>query len=171
MLPSLLKSSQLKNLLSCLPLRDPWLTTPNFHQDIESEAKQEGRAACRGSSVDGKTTLQKKVLVTLLHLTVCSPMDCNPPGSSVHRILQARILEWVAISFSRVSSQPRDRTPGGLLHYRQRLYHLSHQISLGHIKKVVKWTSCGPVVKNLSASTGDTGSSPGLGGSHMPKGN
>ena len=37
-------------------------------------------------------------------------MDCSPPGSSVHEIFQARILEWVAISFSRGSSQPRDRT-------------------------------------------------------------
>ena len=37
-------------------------------------------------------------------------MDCSPPGSSIHGILQARILEWVAISFSRGSSRPRDRT-------------------------------------------------------------
>jgi len=37
-------------------------------------------------------------------------MDCSPPGSSVHRILQARILEWVAVLFSRGSSQPRDWT-------------------------------------------------------------
>ena len=37
-------------------------------------------------------------------------MDCNLPGSSLHGILQARVLEWVAISFSRGSSQPRDRT-------------------------------------------------------------
>ena len=37
-------------------------------------------------------------------------MDCSPPGSSVHEIFQARILEWVTISFSRGSSQPRDRT-------------------------------------------------------------
>ena len=42
--------------------------------------------------------------------TFCVPVDCSPPGSSVHGILQARILEWVAISFSRGSSQPRDRT-------------------------------------------------------------
>ena len=41
-------------------------------------------------------------------LTLCIPVDCSPPGSSVHGILQARILEWVAISFSRVSSRPRD---------------------------------------------------------------
>ena len=38
------------------------------------------------------------------------PVDCSPPGSSIHGILQARILEWVAISFSRGSSRPRDRT-------------------------------------------------------------
>ena len=40
--------------------------------------------------------------------TLCDPMDGSPPGSSVHGILQARILEWVAISFSKGSSQPRD---------------------------------------------------------------
>ena len=43
-------------------------------------------------------------------LTLCDPMDCSPPGSSVHGILQARILEWVAISLSRGSSWPRDGT-------------------------------------------------------------
>ena len=43
-------------------------------------------------------------------LTLCDPMDYNLPGSSVHGILQARILEWVAISSSRGSSWPRDRT-------------------------------------------------------------
>ena len=42
--------------------------------------------------------------------TLCDPVDCSPPGSSVHGILQARVLEWVAISFSRGSSRPRDRT-------------------------------------------------------------
>ena len=41
--------------------------------------------------------------------TLCDPKDCSPPGSSVHGILQARILEWVAISSSKGSSQPRDR--------------------------------------------------------------
>ena len=42
--------------------------------------------------------------------TLCDPMDCSPPGSSVHGIFQAWILEWVAVSFSRGSSWPRDRT-------------------------------------------------------------
>ena len=41
---------------------------------------------------------------------LCGPLDCNPPGSSVHGILQARILEWVAMPSSRVSFQPRDHT-------------------------------------------------------------
>ena len=48
--------------------------------------------------------------VTQLCLTLCDPMDYSPPGSSVHGILQARILEWVSISFSRGSSLSRDRT-------------------------------------------------------------
>ena len=43
-------------------------------------------------------------------VTLCDPLDCSPPGSSVHGILQARILEWVPISFSRGSSRPRNRT-------------------------------------------------------------
>ena len=45
------------------------------------------------------------------YLTLCDSMDCSLPGSSVHGIFQARILEWVAISFSRGTSRPRDRTP------------------------------------------------------------
>ena len=43
-------------------------------------------------------------------LTLCDPMDCSLPGSSVHGIFQARVLEWAAISFSRWSSQLRDWT-------------------------------------------------------------
>ena len=50
------------------------------------------------------------VLVAQLCPTLCNPMDCSLPGSSIHGISQARILQWVAISFSRGSSQPRDQT-------------------------------------------------------------
>ena len=50
------------------------------------------------------------VLVTQPCLTLCDPMECSPPASSVHGILQARILEWVPISFSRGFSQPTDQT-------------------------------------------------------------
>ena len=49
-------------------------------------------------------------LVTQSCLTLCSPVDCSPPGSSVHGILQARRLEWVAYPFSKGSSRPRNRT-------------------------------------------------------------
>ena len=61
-------------------------------------------------------------------------MECSPPGSFVHGILQARILQWVAIPFTRESSWP-DRM--GLPHYRQILYHLSHQES--------RWAPLNPV--------------------------
>ena len=44
------------------------------------------------------------------YLTLCDPMDCSLPGSSLHGILQARVLGWVVISFCRGSSQPRDQT-------------------------------------------------------------
>ena len=53
--------------------------------------------------------------------TLCDPMDCSPLGFSVHGISQARILEWVAITFSERSSQPR--SPALL----EILYCLSHQ--------------------------------------------
>ena len=42
-------------------------------------------------------------------VTLCDSMDCSPPGSSVHGVLQVRILEWVVIPFSRGSSRPRDQ--------------------------------------------------------------
>ena len=61
------------------------------------------------SSIQALQTLPK-VLIPQLCPTLCDPMDCSPLGFSVHGILQARILEWVAISFSRGSSRPTDRT-------------------------------------------------------------
>ena len=53
---------------------------------------------------------QVKVLVAQSCLTLCNPTDYSQPGSSVHGILHARILEWVAIPFSRGSSKSRDQT-------------------------------------------------------------
>ena len=63
--------------------------------------------------------------VTQPCLTLCNCMDCSPPGSSVHGISQARILELAAISYSRGSSQPRGRTCNSCISYisRQILYH------------------------------------------------
>ena len=61
-------------------------------------------------------------------LTLCNPMDCSPSGSSVHGIFQARIMQWVAISYSRRSSQPRDRTHISCISWtgRQILHHWCH---------------------------------------------
>ena len=73
------------------------------------------------------------------------PMDCSPPSSSVHGMLQARILEWVAISFSRGCSLQSQETQGlkpGLLHCRQTLYRLSHREDLQIHPKEVKTGFC-----------------------------
>ena len=60
------------------------------------------------STADTYLLKESESEVTQSCLTRCAPMDCSLPGSSVHGIFQARILEWFAISFSRRSSQPRD---------------------------------------------------------------
>ena len=63
--------------------------------------------------------------------TLCDPMDCSLSGSSVHGIFQGRVLEWIAISFSRASSNPGIKPGSPSL--QQTLYHLSHQ---GSSKKI-----------------------------------
>ena len=70
--------------------------------------------------------LRTCVIVTQSCLTLCNLVDYNAPGSSIHGILQGRILEWVAIPFSRGSS-PTQGWNLSLLHCRQILYRLSHQ--------------------------------------------
>ena len=59
----------------------------------------------RGRKTSGKG-MRAKLLQS--YLTLCNPMDCSPPRSSVHRIFQARVLVWVAMPSSRGSSRPRD---------------------------------------------------------------
>ena len=66
-----------------------------------------------------------------LGYTLCKPTDCSPPGSSVHGVLQAGILEWVAIPFSRGSSPAQWLNPAPP-HCRQILYRPSHQGSPGY---------------------------------------
>ena len=67
------------------------------------------------NSTEVPQKLKNRIIMLLLLFakscpTLCNSMDCSPPGSSVHGILQVRMLEWVAISFSRGSSQSRDQT-------------------------------------------------------------
>ena len=68
--------------------------------------------------------------------TLCNPLDCSLPGSSVHGILQARILEWIAFPFSKGSSQLRDQTQG-FPHCRQILYQLSHKEN----PRILEWAA------------------------------
>ena len=89
----------------------------HFFKDIQIVNKHMKRCS---------TLTLKKVLITLLCPTLCDPMDCSPPGCSFHGILQARILEWVAIPFFRGSSGPRDQTHVSYTG-RRILYALSHQ--------------------------------------------
>ena len=79
------------------------------------------------------------VLVAQSCLSLCDCMDCSPPGSSVHWILQVRTLEWVAISFSR-GIFPTQGSNLGLLHCKQMLYPLNHQGSPMRHLEVVKFT-------------------------------
>ena len=89
-------------------------------------------------------TLDKNCLHLLLCLVAvesCDPMDCSPPGSSVHGILQAGILQWVAMPSSRGSSRPRDRTQvshiaGGFFTVWATRKALP---PLGNIGKILKW--------------------------------
>ena len=75
-----------------------------------------------------------KVLVTHLCLTLCDAIYCSLLGSSVHEILQAKILEWVAISFSGYLPNPGNERR--LLYCRQIFYHLSHQ---GEMRQKQYW--------------------------------
>ena len=75
---------------------------------------EKGRILWNRTKMD-QEHISKPIMVSrwvkkLSRIRLFATPDCSPPGSSIHRILQARILEWVAISFSRGSSQPRDRT-------------------------------------------------------------
>ena len=70
--------------------------------------EQRGGSGQRGTSSKRDVGMHAKLLQS--YQTLCHTIYCGPPGSSVHGILQARILEWVAISFSRGSFRPRDWT-------------------------------------------------------------
>ena len=61
-----------------------------------------------GTWMDLENIESVKVLIPQSYLTLCDPLDCSPPSSSVHGILQARRLKWVAIFSSKESSQPRN---------------------------------------------------------------
>ena len=84
--------------------------TRNRLTDIENKLQVTSREKEGEGAIQGSGREKVKVLITQSCLTLCNGMECSPPGSSVHGILQARTLERVAISFSRGSSWPRDQT-------------------------------------------------------------
>ena len=96
-----------------IPWKGEWLPSPVF-----LPAEFNGQRSLAGSNLWGckesNTTEQLTCVCVLGHFSYewlfATLWDCSPPGSSVQGILQARILEWVAISFSRGSSRPRDWT-------------------------------------------------------------
>ena len=98
----------------------------------------------------------------------CDPMGYNPLGSSVHAILQARILEWVAISFSRDLSQPRIEPGSNRLHYKYSPL-ISTKSLIFKIKSGV--FPGGTVDRNPPANAGDTGSICDRRRFHMPSSN
>ena len=77
-----------------------------------------------------------------------TPMDCSPPCSSVHGIFQARVVEWVAISFSRGSSWPRDRTQVSRI-VSKTLYRLSHQGSPVNIQVMCQWCLYATIILSM----------------------
>ena len=82
----------------------------------------------RSEQIWAGISVSVKVLVAQSRLTLCDPMNCSPPGSSVHGILQARILEQIAVSSSRGSSRHRDWTSVSYVSCigRRVLYHSRH---------------------------------------------
>ena len=93
----------------------------------------------------GPFQCESKSEVTQSCPTLCDPMDCSLPGSSVHGIFQAIVLGWIAISFSRGPSQPRDRTPVSHIVDRRFIvwatrgssfWKISHIISIPYLKSI-----------------------------------
>ena len=93
-------------LSSCLLPRSPDKENTRIGRQLGSQDPMR----ITGMQTPAVTSVATKPSVTQSCLTLCDPVDCSPPGSSVPGIFQARMLEWVAISFSRGSSRTRDRT-------------------------------------------------------------
>ena len=104
-------------LIPYIRINSKWLTDFNLRRDtVKFLERNIGKTFFDINCTDvflGQSTKviesEVKVLVTQLCPTLCNPKNCSLPGSSVHRIFQARILEWVAISFSRIYTYMKKR--------------------------------------------------------------
>ena len=91
--------------LNCTGSSNTWIFFP-----LNTHHRTTRSAALVGSSNLGRKGYQVIVCAVLSLVWLCNPIDCSPPGSPSHGILQTRILEWVVISFFKWS-QPRHQTP------------------------------------------------------------
>ena len=144
-----------------------WLDGTTNSMDMRGERVQKGLVLAFQCSGLGLTpiasaenswpyplpSLLKESEVTQSCPTLCDPVDYSLPGSSIHGIFQARMLEWVAISFSRRSSQPRDWSPVSCIagrHFtlwasREVLYGAWRRINNQEVKRrVVDWITTDP---------------------------
>ena len=88
----------------------PTIRTKKKKTHTHTHKTNKGHLSVPSSPRTKVLSLCSNVLVAQWYPAFCNPMGCSPPSSSVHEILQARVLEWVAISSSRGSSRPRDQT-------------------------------------------------------------
>ena len=97
---------------SILAWRIPWIEEPGGlqstgHKELDMT---ERLTHTHTPTFSNEESSKSESLVTESCLTLCDPMDCRLTGSSAHGVFQARVLEWVALAFSRGSSRPRDWT-------------------------------------------------------------
>ena len=111
------------------------LCSPGLSTDTDTIHKQPPSHCVQGRNFSEDKV---KVLVTQSHPILCNPMACSPPGSSVHGISQAKILEWVAISFFRGIFPTQGSNPGPLC-YRQILYRLSPERAQCQTSQTLKY--------------------------------
>ena len=144
-----------KSLQSCLTLCDPIDgSPPRLPRPWDSPGKNTG-VGCHFLLQCMKVESEKWKWSRSVVSDSSDPMDCSPPGSSIHGIFQARVLEWGAIAFS--------MEPVYVTLFRRGVF--------TNIIKNIRDFLGGPVVKVSPAHARDTGSIPGLGRSHMPRGN
>ena len=125
-------------------------TVPCAESPVCRESHVQG-VPCAGSPVCRKSRAQGvpcagSMLVSQLCLILCNSMNCSPAGSSVHGILQFRILEWAAIPFSRRSSTSRDQTwvshiAGGFFTIREALVCRVYRLVIGILSGECMWTA------------------------------
>ena len=101
---------KMKSLSRPRLLATPWTTAYQAPPSMGFSRQEYWSGVPLPSPSGGASGNLNEMLVAQSCPTLCDPTNCSPSGSSIHGVLQARIVEWIAISFFRGSSQPRDQT-------------------------------------------------------------